>query len=281
MQRLACKVGYPKDCLQTVCFLFKLLYFVFFLFLGKLFRQISLSKFNHVPLSFLPFQIDYYEFFSDITTLSLYSLALGWFIGIAERPRFSYIFNRNRWYAAATFFLTPPIYSAISNIDALKFDLAHIQTLGFPAAVVLSLGMTAIAAVIGWHIVIAWRRAPKASFLVYLFTRVVMLAWFLSAAVILARSSPPVHIHLHHLYIGWALALWCDVNAPVSVVALAIGAGIFVQGIGAYSFAPVFTPHGCFETAASQEVKCKFSAATPFTLQICGSGGPMPDHTCT
>jgi Na+/H+ antiporter NhaD/arsenite permease-like protein len=140
--------------------------------------------------------------------------------------------------------------------------------------------MAAIAAVIGWHINIAWHRAPKTSFLVYVLTRVVMLVWFASAAVILARSSPPVHIHLHHLYIGWALALWCDVNAPLSVVALAIGAGIFVQGIGAYSFAPVFSSRGCFETAAAQVVKCKFTAATPFTLQVCGVGGAVAEHQC-
>jgi hypothetical protein len=144
--------------------------------------------------------------------------------------------------------------------------------------------MGAFSAIVAWHVMMAWKRAPvgpKTSFFVYLLTRVVMLVWFASGAIILASSKEaPVHIHLHHLYIGWALALWCDVNAPISVVALAIGAGIFVQGIGAYSFAPVFTPNGCFETAAAQVVKCKFWAEAPFTLQICGSGGAVPEHSC-
>jgi len=241
------------------------------------------SNFTSLYLS-PPFQIDYYEFFSDITTLALYSLALGWFIGISERSRFNYLFNRHRWYAALTFFLTPLIFSAISDIDAIKFDLSDLHSLlRCPLCLlVLTLGMGAIAAVIGWHVKVAWKRpVPKASFFVYLFTRVVILAWFAISALILANSKEAsVHIHLHHLYIGWALALWCDVNAPISVVALAIGAGIFVQGIGAYSFAPIFTPSGCFETAAAQVVKCKFSAEAPFTLEICGSGGAVPQHSC-
>ena len=87
-------------------------------------------------------------------------------------------------------------------------------------------------------------------------------------------------IHLHHLYIGWALAIWADFNAPLSAVTLAVGAGIFVQGVGAYSFAPIFTPHQCFETPSTAKIKCKFWAETPFTLQICGSGGPTPNHDC-
>ena len=89
-----------------------------------------------------------------------------------------------------------------------------------------------------------------------------------------------MHIHLHHLYLGWGLALWADVNEPLSAVTLAVGAGIFVQGVGAYSFAPVFSPLGCFETPAAAELKCKFWAAEPFTLQVCGSGGAAAEHTC-
>jgi hypothetical protein len=251
---------------------------------GYLLIACFLAEHLFLVLSFFPslLQIDYYEFFSDITTLSLYSLALGWFIGISERSRFNYLFNRHRWYAAVTFFLTPPIYSAISNIDALKFDLTDLKSLlHCPLCLlVLSLGVSATTAVIGWHISIAWRRAsPKAAFLIYVCTRVIMLVWFASAAVILARSKS-VNIHLHHLYIGWALALWCDVNAPISVIALAIGAGIFVQGIGAYSFAPVFTPQGCFDTAASKVVKCKFWGDSAFTLQVCGNGGAVAQHQC-
>jgi len=38
--------------------------------------------------------MDYYEIFSDMTSLALYGLALGWFVGVAERSRFQWLFSR-------------------------------------------------------------------------------------------------------------------------------------------------------------------------------------------
>lgn len=84
----------------------------------------------------------------------------------------------------------------------------------------------------------------------------------------------------HHLYLGWALALWADFNEPLSVATLAVGAGIFVQGVAAYSFAPVFSSGGCFETPAAADVKCHFEAASAFTLQICPADGALPRYSC-
>lgn len=43
---------------------------------------------------------------------------------------------------------------------------------------------------------------------------------------------------------GWSLALWAELNHPLSALTLAVGAGIFCQGVGAYSFAPVFQARG-------------------------------------
>lgn len=39
---------------------------------------------------------------------------------------------------------------------------------------------------------------------------------------------------------GFAFALWAELCEPLSAVALAVGSGIMLQGIGAYSFAPIF-----------------------------------------
>ena len=39
---------------------------------------------------------------------------------------------------------------------------------------------------------------------------------------------------------GWSLALWAELNHWLSALTLAVGAGIFLQGVGAYSFAPIF-----------------------------------------
>jgi hypothetical protein len=85
----------------------------------------------------------------------------------------------------------------------------------------------------------------------------------------------------HHLYIGWALALWADFNAPLSAATLAVGAGIFVQGIGAYSFAPVFAGEGCFETPAAEALRCRFWAPGAFTVRVCPAQGAAPGHVCS
>lgn len=54
-----------------------------------------------------------------------------------------------------------------------------------------------------------------------------------------------------------------------------------LQGVAAYSFAPVFEPGGCFVTPANAALDCHFWADSPFTLKICpGNGDHLPAHTC-
>jgi hypothetical protein len=54
------------------------------------------------------------------------------------------------------------------------------------------------------------------------------------------------------------------------------------QGVGAYSFAPVFEPEGdaCFDTPAAASVACSFRSASAFVLRVCAASGVMPEHTC-
>ncbi len=37
-------------------------------------------------------------------------------------------------------------------------------------------------------------------------------------------------IHVHHVFIGWALALFAEFNHPASAVFLAVMSALFVQG---------------------------------------------------
>lgn len=234
----------------------------------------------HQTLFFQIFQSTYYETFSDVTNLALYGLALGWAVGLTERPRFLWIFNLRRWYAGIIFLATPAAYSAISNVDVLKHDLVDFSSWGAPFIALWSVAMVSIAGVVAWHVRSAWRRCSPAGFAVYVAFRALVFTWFGVSAIALEHSNPPVRVHLHHLYIGWALALWADVNSPLSAVTLAIGAGIFVQGVAAYSFAPIFTADGCFETPSSAAIKCKFWNESPFTLNICPAAGSVPRHQC-
>jgi hypothetical protein len=245
VQRAICPLGLPDDCLVAV---------------------------------------DFYEVFSDITDILLYGVALGWFVGIAQPSRAAWLFSRRRWWFFAVFLGTPPVYSAMSNIPALK----HSISAGDPASswgdAFLTLEATAAAAValaITWHLRAAWRRGGPYDFAMYALSRLLVLGWFGAAAERLARD-PGSTFHLHHLYLGWALALWAEFNSPISALALAIGAGIFCQGVGAYSFAPVFTDGGCFVTPTMDKVACSFWAKEPFTLRVCPAvGGAAPAHKCT
>jgi hypothetical protein len=98
--------------------------------------------------------------------------------------------------------------------------------------------MAAIAGVIAWHLatVAQRRRWPDAA--AYAASRLLLLAFFGSSAVVLRRQH--VDMHLHHLYLGWSLALFAELDHWLSAVTLAVGSGIFLQGVGAYSFAPIF-----------------------------------------
>lgn len=92
-------------------------------------------------------------------------------------------------------------------------------------------------------------------------------------------SCLPALQHLHHLYLGWALALWAELDHWLSALTLAVGTGIFLQGTASYSFAPVFSER-CFSSPSAAAFECAFTAPSPFTLTICSATGPMPSHSC-
>ena len=65
----------------------------------------------------------------------------------------------------------------------------------------------------------------------YLAARIALGAWTLAICALL-RGTRYDRVHVHHLYLGWALAVFADANHPISAVMLAIGTAIFVQGCG-------------------------------------------------
>ena len=88
--------------------------------------------------------------------------------------------------------------------------------------------------------------------------------WQLLTANLLARVSP----------------FRSEFNTVLSGATLAVGTGIFVQGVAAYSFAPVFEGGGCFATPSTASIDCAFEAPAPFSLWVCPAAGGMPAHTC-
>jgi hypothetical protein len=47
-----------------------------------------------------------------------------------------------------------------------------------------------------------------------------------------------VSVHIHHLYLGWALAMWSVFSHPISAMTLAVGMAVFVQGVSLPSGMP-------------------------------------------
>lgn len=183
-----------------------------------------------------------------------------------------------------------------------------------PAAPIpcLLAGMGAIAGVVGWHIarVVRRRRWPDAA--AYCISRLLLFLFLGGSAAVLRRQSS-VDFHLHHLYLGWALALWAELDHWLSALTLAVGVGIWLQGVGSYSFAPVFqvrpgigllpslpataqqSPHdaflfrlpcppapqeSCWTSPSGTTFECKFWADSPFSVTFCPATGPPPSHTC-
>ena len=219
----------------------------------------------------------YLEWYTDLTSLLLYGLVLGWCCGIMEEYRFSWVFSLHQWYLALTFFSFPPMFSMVSEIPWLQFSLDGSLKNVTLAFVVLSVPVGLVV----WHIYRAWTyRCSMASFMAYVAPRIFIAASFIISIVVLVGQEGD-YIHIHHIVLGWGLALWADRNRMLSGLTLAAGCGLFVQGLGAYSFAPMFLPGGCFDTEASRAATCSFKDphANYFTLRICPSLGSV-SHAC-
>lgn len=230
---------------------------------------------------FVYFQVTYLEFYSDMTNVLLYGLALGWFTSITEPARFHWLYNYKRWYVGAVFLAFLPIYSLISDIPGIQFSIKDRPEMSSAIKIaVLAVAIALFCSAVLWHVIRAWKLEDYASFTVYVATRAVILIWFaVSAAVLMFHQD--VHVHIHHLFLGWGLAMWANQNDPISGITLAVGCALFIQGVGSYSFAPVFLPGGCFETDAATHVSCVFSSDEgTFNMKICPAEGSIPKYDC-
>ena len=88
-----------------------------------------------------------------------------------------------------------------------------------------------------WQLRYNVTRKSRAALAAYLSARVVLLVWC-AALVAMLRGTRYDHVHVHHLYLGWSLAVFADSNHPISAIMLAVGAGIFVQGCAVSQFWP-------------------------------------------
>ena len=175
-------------------------------------------------------------------------MALGWLLRVDEAHRFRYLCRNAAW-LLPLFFAAGPSYGALNAVPALQVSLADMGAWRAPAWAALGTGAALVAVLLSWHAAVAWRTLPRRAFAAYLASRAAPFAFF-GLAVGVARGAFDSgkelrEPHLHHAALALAVAAFGRFNRRASAAVLAIAAGIFVQGVGAYGFDPLVVDAGC------------------------------------
>ncbi|CAJ1367518.1 unnamed protein product [Effrenium voratum] len=204
--RLVCQLGVPRDC--------------------------------HPDSSLL-------EVMHDFQVMFIMGFLLAVLTGVHLPSRFEYLFRfsrpRPRGLAfLAVMTLSGPGWGALDLVPALT--TISLTTAFFRESwvnVMIGVGIASCAfAFLLWHFVCAYRHNPLSGFLAYSVSR--LSIWiFYASYLYVASQTAGVYIHLHHYIIGFLVALLAEFNHPISLVLLAAGTGVFVQGISAYDADPV------------------------------------------
>ncbi|KAL6780876.1 hypothetical protein ACKKBG_A08825 [Auxenochlorella protothecoides x Auxenochlorella symbiontica] len=229
----------------------------------------------HLPADCIV-EMDALETFTNLTVLGLMGIVLAWLVGLVMTPRFDFLFSGARWYFSLLVLSVPLVYSILSDVPAFQHDFRDLPSWSWPFIALIAAVLLMVVGVLGFHLLWAYQSRHLTK---YLLPRCTILGYCGMGLVTLSGKGHA--IHFHHLYVGLALAMWADANHMLSAALLAIGAGIFCQGLGAYSFAPAILPLGCFDTPSAALLNCTFTGDTPFALRFCPlAGGVAMDHSC-
>lgn len=185
---------------------------------------------------------------ADVGRLLECGIVLGWLLRVDEAHRFRYLSRRCAW-LLPLFFAVGPAWSAMNAIPALQVSLMDLGAWRAQTWAALGIGAVVVAALLCWEAVHAWRSLPPRACAAYAASRVAPFAFFGIAVGAAQRAFDDGHElrepHLHHYAIAMSLAAFGRFNRAPSAILLALAAGVFVQGIGAYGFAPLLEPAGC------------------------------------
>lgn len=202
--RVSCKFGFPQDCQQERNYVIVMQDYQYLVFMGFVLAIIT---------------------------------------GIHWPDRFQYVFSfrlpqlRGLWFVAL-FLATGPVWGLLDHIPGLNnFSLTGSQPGHVVTLSVLALGALALVA---WHVHEAWRFNSTGGFIAYVLSRICLVAFY-SVYFVLSRADKDISFHLHHYAVGFLAASLAEFNHPLSLVLLALGAGVFVQGIAAYESASMIT----------------------------------------
>lgn len=186
------------------------------------------------------------DFVKTLHELVIFGFILAIFTGIAHEARFMWIFRFSAKYPHGIiymllFFGTVPVYGWLSDLPSLNsFSLTSTSTFHAANFVILVLLVVTVAALAIWHIWYAYGNSSGLSegFWAYLIVRMVWVGIYV-AYFYCASSLTTVAFHLHHYVVGFLLALLAEFDQWPSLILLAVGTGIMVQGIAAYGADPI------------------------------------------
>lgn len=221
--------------------------------------------------------------FQDLAKVALYGGAVAWFCRLTEPRRYMWLLNWQRWYIWAVYVTLPPILSAISNADFAKQSLATLSNWGPGLIAAASIALTLALVALLLHLSLAKRTHGWGYCVTYLLARMAVYGYFgIWAGVVLGTGE--ASMHLHHLYLGLAIAIWAEFNHWLSGLTLATGLAVFIQGAGTYTVEPIFTSTQCFTTPYKAAMSCTFwskEEEPAFSLQVCSAGGGrLPQGLC-
>ncbi|CAE7315149.1 unnamed protein product [Symbiodinium sp. CCMP2456] len=189
----------------------------------------------------------------DFQVMFVMGFMLAILTGVHLPDRFAYLFRfrspRPRGFAfIGIMLLSGPAWGSLDHVEELSrisFTTAYFRSGGLKS---LLIAMAIFAAAVGlllWHFICAFKHNPLSGFLAYCCSR--LSIWlFYGFYIFVASETAGVYVHLHHYIIGFLVALLAEFNHPISMILLAAGTGVFVQGISAYDADPVIVKKRLF-----------------------------------
>lgn len=220
------------------------------------------------------------------------AVVLGWIVGVDEDDRAAWLLDRRRGLSFFTLALVVSVsFSAVSDQASLQGDLTDLSYWSTVGIASLACSATVLSGLLASQFCTAWFTLSRVAFAAYAGMMLAMTATYslaVSLALLAVRDGTDVRApHLHHLYIGLVLAATSRFNRVHSGVLLAVGVGLFCQGVGAYGFAGVVNepaacrlitiPGGTSGMWASL-IGCSLdsgpaSASVELTFQVCPTDG--------
>mmetsp|Transcript_58910 Transcript_58910/g.164591 ORF Transcript_58910/g.164591 Transcript_58910/m.164591 type:complete len:324 (+) Transcript_58910:55-1026(+) len=180
---------------------------------------------------------------NDVKMLLLMGIMLGVITGIPWPDRFFYLFQfrRPRPYGILfliVFFVSSPAWGALNYLAPGLSLTSGMNPVYIPIVVLLIVGAVAL---LVWHVWSSFWHNSWRGFAAYVLTRLAIWAFFAMYMWIGVQGFENASFHFHHYAAAFAAGSLAEYNHPLSALLLAVSAGVFVQGIAAYTADPVIS----------------------------------------